>query len=132
MWLHTTHDLAPEMSAVLYCIARKLKSWYRRQSADSNTLGEGNAKAHMKWSASKRMHASSSVQECWSLTSVDQSGAQHISLGWCALDSLAYVMQTEVEGHIHQLLTHSCQMTDHLIAGGILLLVLLYSPSGLQ
>ena len=41
-------------------------------------------------------------------------------------------MQTEVEGHIHQLLTHSRQMTDHLIAGGILLLVLLYSPSGLQ
>ena len=38
-------------------------------------------------------------------------------------------MQAEVERHIHQLLTHSCQMADHFIAGWIQLLVCLQPGS---
>ncbi len=59
------------------------------------------------------------------LTSIDEGRPQHISLGRRALDSLAHVVQAEVERHIHQLLADSCQMTDHLVAGWVVLLVLL-------
>ena len=53
------------------------------------------------------------------LTSIDQSRPQHFSLWRRALDCFADIMQAEVEGHIHKLLTDSCQMTNHLVAGWV-------------
>ena len=60
------------------------------------------------------------------LTSVDEGRSQDICFWRGALDCLADVMQAEVEGHVHKLLTHSCQMADDLIACWIQLPVVLH------